>query len=76
MTGNVEMQDLPPPVLYDEQTIQQFERDSWHGEEVEGRDDFAVVLKKGQPTLPWITPVLHTSEIARNGSFRHLEADL
>ena len=45
------MENLPPPVLYDEQTIQQFERDSRHGEEVEGHDDFAVVLKKGKPCL-------------------------
>src|SRR5438270_942041 len=76
MSCDVEMQDLAAPMLDDEQTIQQLERDRRDGEEIERDDDFAMVLKERQPTLPRVIVAMHTSDIPRDAPFRDLEAEL
>ena len=48
VTGDVEMQDLPSPMLDDEEALQQLERHRGHGEEVEGNDHLAMILEEGQ----------------------------
>ena len=48
VTGDVEMQDLPSPMLDDEEAVQQLERHRGHGEEVEGNDHLAMILEEGQ----------------------------
>ena len=40
------MQDLATTVLDDEETVKNPESQRGHGEEVEGRDDFPVIVRK------------------------------
>ena len=40
------MQDLAAPVLDDKEAVQQLERQRRYGEEIEGDDDFPVILEK------------------------------
>ena len=54
VAGHVVVQNLPSCMLDDEKAVQQLERNRRHGEEIEGHDDFAVILKKGKPALAGI----------------------
>ena len=42
---DIEMDDLAPTVFDDEEAIQDSEREGRYGEEVHGRDDFAVIAQ-------------------------------
>jgi hypothetical protein len=44
--GDIEMKDLAPTVFDDEETVQDWEGESRHGEEVHGRDDVAMIAKE------------------------------
>ena len=70
MPRNVEVQDPAAPVLDDEETVKHSERRSWHGEEVEGDDRLAVVVKKRKPLLAWVAPVLDAPQKSVRRSFR------
>ena len=74
--GHVAVQDPSSPMLDDEEAVQQLERQSGHGEEVEGRDHLAVVLQKGQPALARIALAANPAQIPSHGSFRDLETEL
>ena len=76
VSGHVEVQNLPPSVLDDEEAVQHLEGQRRHGEEVEGSDHLAVILEKGQPTLAWITAAPDTLQISGYGSFGDDEAEL
>src|SRR5258708_28580794 len=51
MRRDVEMQDTPAIVADDKETVEDAERDLWHGEEVHRRNRFPVMLKKRAPTF-------------------------
>ena len=70
------MQNPPPPMLDDEEAVEQLEGHRWHGEEIEGDDHLAVILEESQPAPAGITPALHTLQGPRHGSFGNLEAEL
>jgi hypothetical protein len=63
-------------VLDDEEAVEQLERHRRHGEEVEGHDDFPVVLEKCQPPLTWIAPPPHSPQIASDRPFGDVEGEL
>jgi hypothetical protein len=60
VSGHVEMQNLPPSVLDDEEAVQHVEGQRGHGEKVERGDHLLVIGEEGQPTLAWITAALDT----------------
>jgi len=51
MAGDVEMDDVPPMVLQDDQAIQDLEWDGRDGEEVNVTDLFGIVLQESPPRL-------------------------
>ena len=72
--GDVEMEDLASTVFDHEKTIQDSERESWHGEEVHGRDGLAVIAQESSPEFPCLLGRKQAVEIARNCAFRDVEA--
>ena len=56
MAGHVEMENAPPIVANDKEAIQPTEGDRGHREEVHGRDGFAVIVQKAEPSTSgfWI----------------------
>ena len=51
MRRDIEVQNPAASVLDDEETVQHTEGRGRHGEEIEGNDRLAVVVKKCQPFL-------------------------
>ena len=74
MFRDVEMEDLASTVFDHEKTIQDSERESWHGEEVHRRDGLAVIAQESSPEFPCLLGRKQAVEIARNGAFRDVEA--
>jgi hypothetical protein len=72
--GDVEVEDLASTVFDDEKTIQDSERESWHGEEVHCRNGFAVIAQESSPEFPCLLRRRQASQIARNCALRDLEA--
>ena len=72
--SHVKVQDLPAAVLDDEEALKQLERHRQHGEEVEGHDDFPVVLEKCAPPLSRIATPPHPPQITSHRPFGDLEA--
>src|SRR5271157_2774446 len=60
-------------VADDEETVQNFEGQSRHGEEIHRSDCFAVVAKKCQPAPGWIRIAIRALHPARDRSFRDIE---
>jgi len=75
MFRDIEMEDLAATVFDDEEAIQDSKGEGWHGEEVHGRDDLAVIAKESRPALAGIIGRRQTPEISRDGAFRDLEAE-
>lgn len=63
-------------MIDDEEAVQQFEGNGRHGEEVEGRDDLAMVLEKGPPAFAWVASAMNSPQIPGHASFRDDEAEL
>jgi hypothetical protein len=74
--GDVEMEDLASTVFDHKKTIQDSERESWHGEEVHGRDGLAVIAQESSPEFPCLLGRKQAVEIARNCAFRDVKASL
>src|SRR5215471_16753100 len=74
MPGNVAVNDLPPAVPNNKEAIQQLERDRWDGEEIHGRDRFAMIAEKDQPAPGRFRVSGRTFHPTGNTSFRYLEA--
>jgi hypothetical protein len=75
MLRDVEMQDSPPFVLDDEETVQHSEARARNGEEVEGDDGLAVVMKKCEPFFGCVASTLRSRQIACDGSLRQHKAE-
>src|ERR1039458_5303952 len=67
LTGHVAVQNFPPVVADDEETVQNSKGQSRHSEEVHGSDCFTMVAKKYQPTPEWIRVAGRPLHPARNG---------
>ena len=76
MTGDVEVQDPSTRMLDDEEAVKQTERHCRHSEEVERNDHLAMVLKKREPALAWITAASNSSKITGHAPFRDDQAEL
>jgi hypothetical protein len=76
MSRDVEMQDSTAFVLDDEETVQHSETRGRNGEEVEGDDGLAVVVKKCEPFLGCVAAPLRSREIAGDGSLGQDKAEL
>src|SRR5271166_2363515 len=73
LPGHVAVENLPPIVADDEETVQNSKGQSRHGEEIHRSDCFAVVAKKCQPAPRWIRIMIRALHPARNRSFRDVE---
>jgi len=51
--GDVEVDDLPPGVVQDEEDVEHFESRCRHGEEVDRDDVLGVIGQEGMPRLRW-----------------------
>ena len=69
------MENLASIVFDDEETIQDSEREGRHGEEVHGRDDFAVIAQESSPQFPCLLGRRQAPDVARNCAFRDVEAE-
>ena len=78
MRGGVEMENVAPMMLNDEEAIQRSETQRGHGEKVEGGDHLAVVLEECQPALHLrlVRLALQPLQIAQHGGFRNLKSEL
>jgi hypothetical protein len=54
LTGYIAVQNLPPVVADDEETVQNPERQRRHREEVHRGDCFTMISEKYEPALGWI----------------------
>src|ERR1035438_2493966 len=75
MPGNIELDDAPTVVADDEGAVQEVEDKGGNGEEVHGREGFAVITKKCPPTLGGFRISGCASHPAGDGSFGNLEAE-
>jgi hypothetical protein len=73
---DVEMENLASIVFDDEETIQDSKSEGRYGEEVHGRDDFAVIAQESSPEFPCLLGRRQAPDVARNCAFRDLEAEL
>ena len=76
MSGDVKVQDATATVLDDEEAVQQLKRQSRHGEEVDGNDHLAMVLKKGKPALCRIATMPDSLQASGNSAFRDEKPEL
>ena len=67
------MQDPPTVMTDDEEALQKAEGDGGHREEVHGRDGFAVIVQKAEPSTSGFWIFGCAFHPARNGSFRDIE---
>jgi arylsulfatase A-like enzyme len=58
----MEREDLASTVFDDEETIQDAEGEGWHGEEVHGCDDLAVIAQESSPELAGLFPRIQAPE--------------
>jgi hypothetical protein len=63
-------------MLDDKEAIQHLERQCRHGEEIEGNDDFPVILEKRQPPFTRVTSVPNSTQIPGDSPFRDNEPEL
>ena len=72
---DIEMEDLASAMFDDEETVQDPEGEGRHGEEVHGRDGFAVIAKESSPALAGVVGRRQAVEIAGDGPFGDIEAE-
>ena len=70
------MQNLPTPMLDDEEAVKHLERDCRDREEVECDDCLAMILEKGQPALAGITAVSNSAKVTGHAAFGDGEPEL
>jgi hypothetical protein len=75
MPRHVEVQNPAPSMLDDEEAVEQLKGHRRYAEEIEGRDDLAMILQEGQPTSARIPAAAYPAEIPSHGSFRHREPE-
>ena len=75
MPGDIEVDDAPTVVTDDEEAVQEVEGEGGNGEEVHGRDGFAMIMKKCPPTLGGFRISGCASHPAGDGSFGNLKAE-
>ncbi|MGA2654017.1 MAG: hypothetical protein ABSF28_26145 [Terracidiphilus sp.] len=71
----VAMEDTPPVMRDDEETVEYAENQRRQGEEVHRGDGFAMVAEKGCPSLRQLRTPWHSPHPAQHGSFRDIEAE-
>ena len=74
MPSHIEVQDLAPSVLDDEEAIEQLEGDRRHGEEVDGDDHLTMILQKRKPPFGWVTAAAYAPQIPSHTPFGDDEA--
>src|SRR5690348_5422121 len=73
--GDVEVQDAPPVMTDDEETVEYSERDRRNCEEVHCSDGLPMIPKKCQPSLDWLRISWRLPHPSGDGSFRDIEAE-
>jgi hypothetical protein len=73
---DIDVQNLPPPVLDDEPQVEQLEANGRDDEEVHCSDRVAVVSKEGHPVLPLVVVGPSFRQITRYGREADFEAEL
>lgn len=51
MVGNIEMDDLPPAVFDDKETVQDSKGESRYGEEIHSGNGFTMITQESSPEL-------------------------
>ena len=74
MAGDVVVENAPPIVGNDEEAVKHSEGNGLYGEEVHGRDRFAVIAQKAAPSTSGFWIFGCAFDPARYGSFRDREA--
>src|SRR5271166_5819855 len=75
MLGHVNVQDSPPIMSDDEETVEHAEGNRWHSEEVHGRNRFPVVSKEGQPALGPVRISRRPFNPTRDGSLGKIKTE-
>jgi hypothetical protein len=77
MEGNVEVQNAPPGMFDNEETVQSAEPKVRNGEEVERGNGFAMIVQKREPltSLALVRDALELLQIARHSRFGDVEAE-
>lgn len=75
MLGDVAMQNLPPVMRNDEETVQHSKRQSRHSEEVHRGDGFPMVAEKIRPSLCRLRAPRRSAHPAQDGAFRNIESE-
>src|ERR1017187_3948143 len=70
MASDVEVQDAAAIMADDEEAVQNPKGESGNGEEIHGRDSFAMIAQKGQPALGGLRVLGRSFHPAGNGGFR------
>jgi hypothetical protein len=67
------VEDPASTVFDDEETVQDSEGGAWHGEEVRGRNGFAVIVQESRPALAGVVGRRQVPKIAGDGAFGDAE---
>ena len=75
ISRHIEMQDLPP-VVADDEALQNTKRERWDGEESHCRNGLAMVSEERQPSFHRIWISRSSPDPSRDTPFRELETQL
>src|SRR5262249_34192281 len=76
MSSRIDMQNLPTPMLDDEEAVRNLEPERRDREEVECDDCLAIILEKGLPATAWITVVSNSAKVTGHAAFGDGEPEL
>src|ERR1035438_684335 len=74
MPGHAAVEDAPPVMRNDEETVENAEGERWHGEEVHRGNDFTMIAQKGRPSLSRLGIARRFSHPTQYRPFRNIEA--
>jgi hypothetical protein len=74
MVGDIEMEEFPPAVFDDKETVQDSESESRDGKEVHSGNGFTMIAQEGSPELSRLVGGRYAADVSRNGTFRDIKS--
>ena len=74
MPRHIEVQNAPPVVGDDEETVENAEGERWHGEEIHRGNGFTMIAQKSRPSICRLGIPRRFPHPAQYGSLRNVES--
>src|SRR5882762_540174 len=75
MARDIEMQDAPPIMANDEETVENTERNRWNHEEIHRSNNFPMIPEECSPPIPSLRIFRCSLHPTRNGAFGNVESE-